>query len=227
MSETILQRLQTLAEPAYGDFHSRLMPTVERRLVLGVRMPHLRALAKELVGTAEGEAFLSHLPHQYYEENNLHAILTESTPNVHLCLRRLDAFLPWVDNWATCDLMRPKAFAAHRGEVEAHLPLWLASGHEYSVRFAVKTLMDFFLEDPFFRPLHFQWVTEACSGKYYVNTMVAWYFATALVKREGEALSWLRQRQLPAQVHNMAIRKAVESLRVPEERKAYLCTLRR
>ena len=227
MSGSILVKLQALADPAYADFHSRLMPTLPRGYVLGVRMPVLRALGKELAGTPEAEAFLRQLPHRYYEENNLHAILTEATAEPTLCLQRLEAFLPFVDNWATCDLMRPQAFRLHGEGLEERVYAWLQSGHEYTVRFGIKVLMDFFLQAPHFRREHFQWVTEACSEQYYVNMAAAWYFATALIEREEEVLMWLRQERLSVWVHNKTVQKAMESLRISDGTKAVLRTLKR
>lgn len=222
----IQKKLFSLQDLNYGDFHSALMPTIDRERVIGVRMPQLRALAKELHGSAEAEAFLASLPHIYYEENNLHALLLEQIREYKVLLKELDRFLSYVDNWATCDSMSMKLLASQKEETLGHIHRWLNSGHCYTVRFAMGLLMRYYLKENF-RAEYMQWIAEKCGGDYYINMMVAWYFATALYHQYNVALSFLCENRLPLWVHNKAIQKAVDSRRITAEQKAYLRTLRR
>jgi 3-methyladenine DNA glycosylase AlkD len=224
-SDTIQARLAQLADPTYRDFQCRLMPTVDPGRVLGVRTPDLRALARELIKTGEGEAFLAQLPHVYYEENNLHGLLIGAMKDFDQTVAALDGFLPYVDNWATCDLLRPKLFQKHRRELLGHIRRWLGSRETYTLRFAVEMLMVHYLDEDFC-PAYLDWVADLRSEEYYVNMMVAWYFATALDKRYREALPYVEGERLTEWTRRKAIQKALESYRVPEERKAYLRTLR-
>lgn len=222
----IQKKLFSLQDQLYGDFHSALMPTIERNRVIGVRMPQLRTLAKELRGSAEAEIFLSSLPHTYYEENNLHALLLEEIRNYRELLEKLERFLPYVDNWATCDSMSMKLMASQKKETLGHIRYWLESKHCYTVRFAIGLLMRYYLEEDF-RAEYMYWVAEKCGEEYYVNMMIAWYFATALYHQYDTATDFLRENKLPLWVHNKAIQKATESHRITAPQKAYLRTLRR
>jgi len=219
-------RLLALRDPDYRKFQCRLMPTVAPERVLGVRMPALRGLAKELAGTPEAAAFLAALPHDFYDENNLHALLLMRTRGFAPTLAGVEAFLPEVDNWATCDLLRPRAFAAGGGELLAHIRGWLASPRCYTVRFGIGLLLSNYLGGGFC-PQQAAWVADCCGEEYYVNMMVAWYFATALAKQWDAALPFLQEARLSRWVHNKTIRKACESYRVSDEHKALLRALRR
>ncbi len=219
--------LFTMQDLSYRDFHSKLMPTVDKSLVIGVRTPALRKYAKELGKDREAaEAFLQSLPHTYYEENNLHGFLIESMRDYEACVTAVDAFLPYVDNWATCDLMSPKVFRAHRAELLGAIRGWLASEHTYAVRFAMKMLMDHYLEEDFASE-YLEMVAAVQSEEYYLGMMQAWYFATALAKQYEAALPYLTEQRLERWTHNKTIQKAVESYRITPEQKAYLKTLRR
>lgn len=224
-SELITERLFALAEPGYRDFTARLIPTLEPARILGVRTPALRALARELRGTQSAEAFLDALPHRYQEENLLHAFLLGTEKDFARCLARTEAFLPRVDNWAVCDQLSLPCFQRHRAELSEIIPRWLASEHLYTVRFGLKQLMDQFL-DADFSPAAMELAGSVRSKEYYVNMMQAWYFATALAKQWDAALPWLTERRLSPWVHNMSIRKAVESRRITEAQKALLRSLR-
>ncbi len=221
----IQARLFAMRDLGYRDFHSRLMPTVDKETVIGVRTPALRKLAKELRGTAEAEAFLRALPHEYYEENNLHGFLISQLREFGPCVEAVDRFLPYVDNWATCDLLSPKAFAGRPPALLDKIREWLGSGRTYTVRFGLGMLMSFYLDEAF-SPEYLDWAAAVRSEEYYVNMMVAWYFATALAKQYDAALPYLEQRRLAPWTHNKTIRKAVESCRITDERKAYLKTLK-
>ena len=209
----------------YRDFQSKLMPTVDPETVIGVRMPALRKLAKELAGTPAAEAFLRQLPHRYYEENNLHGLLISAIPDYDGAVAALEAFLPHVDNWATCDLLSPKAFRKHPAELPDQIRCWTADAHPYTVRFGLGMLMSFYLDGEF-RPEYLDLAAGVRWEAYYVKMMVAWYFATALAKQYDAALPYLEQRRLDRWTHNKTIQKAVESYRITPEQKAYLRSLR-
>ena len=221
----IQQRLFALQDAGYRDFHAALMPTVDKALVIGVRMPALRALAKELKGTELAADFMAALPHKYYEENNLHAALIGHIRDFDACMAAVERFLPYVDNWATCDMMNPKALAKDKAALLEHIRLWLQSGHTYTVRFGMEMLMNHFLEEDF-REEYLALVASVQSEEYYIRMMQAWYFATALAKQYEAAVKVLEQRKLGAWVHNKTIQKARESFRVGEEEKIYLKSLK-
>lgn len=224
-AETIRSRLFALQDLKYRDFHCALMPTVDKKSVIGVRVPALRALAKELAGTETAAAFLAELPHAYYEENNLHGLLIERMPGFDETLAALERFLPCIDNWATCDLIRPKAFRTHTDALMPCVRLWLQSGHTYTARFGIRMLMDFYLTDAFLPELPALVASCAC-GDYYIDMCVAWYFAEALYKQPDAILPYFSERRLPKWTHNKAIQKSIESFRIPAGTKAYLKTLR-
>lgn len=211
----VVDRLFELQDTKYRDFHRNLVPTVDNDSIIGVRMPLLRQLAKEM----EPEPFLATLPHKYYEENQLHAILLSGMKDYGVCLREVERFLPYVDNWATCDGLRPRCFAKHTGDVMTHIERWLASEHEYTVRFGIGVLEAFFL-DKAFQSEQMQWVAAIRREEYYIRMMQAWYFATALAKQWDTALPVVAT--LPDWVRRKTIQKACESFRVPQEHKDYL-----
>ena len=221
----IQQRLFALQDAGYRDFHAALMPTVDKTLVIGVRMPALRALAKELKGTELAADFMAALPHKYYEENNLHAALIGHIRDFDACIAAVERFLPYVDNWATCDMMNPRALAKDKAALLERIRLWLQSGHTYTVRFGMEMLMNHFLEEDF-REEYPALVASVQSEEYYVRMMQAWYFATALAKQYEAAVTYLEQRRLGAWVHNKTIQKARESFRVSQEQKEYLKSLK-
>ena len=206
---------------SYRDFQRRLMPTVDPDTVIGVRMPQLRAFAKKFSRTPEAEKFLTLLPHYYYEENNVHACLIESMKDFKQAAAALDAFLPYVDNWATCDMMSPGIFRKHLPELEKKIEEWICSDHTYTVRFAIGMLMRFYLDDAF-SPRYPEMVASVRSEEYYVKMMVAWYFATALAKQRDAVIPYLQKQVLDSRTHNKAIQKAVESRRISPQEKQYL-----
>lgn len=222
----IQKRLFEMQDLKYREFHSRLMPTVEKEKVIGVRTPELRKFAKEISKTDYAKEFLKILPHEYYEENNLHAFLIEEIGDYDFCVAELNRFLPYVDNWATCDMMRPKIFKKHLSELLDEIGIWLHSKDTYTVRYGIEMLMVYFLDDKF-SPEYPEAISRIRSDEYYIKMMVAWYFATALSKRYDDVLPYLEQNRLDADTHNKTIRKAVESYRISDERKNYLRTLKR
>lgn len=221
----IRQRLFAMQDTEYRDFNRKLLPTVDPETVIGVRTPALRGYARELAGRPEGEAFLRALPHQYYEENNLHGFLLEKIRDYDRAVGELERFLPYVDNWATCDMISPAVFKRNLPRLREQCRLWMASGHTYTVRFGIGMLMRHFLDGDF-SPEYLDWVAAVQSEEYYVNMMAAWYFATALAKQYQAALPYLTQRRLSGWVHNKTIQKAVESGRITPEQKRYLRTLK-
>ena len=224
--EEIRARLFQMRDEDYRAFHSKLMPTVDPETVIGVRVPQLRAFARELAGTDREAAFLRALPHGYYEENNLHGLLISSMRGYEQTVAALNVFLPYVDNWATCDLISPRAFQKRPAALPEQLHRWLLSGRTYTIRFAMGMLMSLYLDDAF-RPEYAEWVASVQSGEYYVNMMAAWYFATALAKQWDAVLPYLTENRLPVWTHNKTIQKAVESRRISAERKEELRRRRR
>ena len=218
-------QLWQLQDLKYRDFHCRLMPNVPPERVIGIRTPQLRALARQFENSPDCAAFLAALPHDYYDENNLHGFIIERIKDFREALGAVDAFLPYVDNWATCDLMRPKAFKNHTRELLPEIRRWIASGETYTVRFGVEMLMTFYLDDEFL-PEYLEMVAEIRSEEYYINMMTAWFFATALAKQYNAALPYIEQKRLDSWTHNKAIQKSVESYRITDEQKAFLKTLK-
>lgn len=220
------ENLFAMQDLAYREFICPLVPTVPPERIIGIRTPLLRKLAKEVKKSPEIKQFLQRLPHRYYEEDFLQAFLIEQIRDYSDCIEALNAFLPYVDNWAVCDSMSPKVLGKHRQELLQEIVLWLKSTHTYTIRFGIKMLMTWYLDDAF-APEYPQLVSSVISEEYYVNMMIAWYFATALAKQYEAVLPFLQENRLSKWVHNKTIQKAVESYRITSEQKAYLRTLRR
>ena len=225
-SDEIRGRLFELRDEGYGAFQSRLVPTVSPERIIGVRIPELRRLAKEISGREEAASFLSDLPHTYYDENNLHGLMISAIKLYDDAIAALDRFLPHVDNWATCDLMRPKIFTENTERLISDIRRWIGSDHTYTVRFGLEMLMVFYLDESFSAE-YLEDAARVTGGKYYLDMMKAWFFATALSKRYDETVSYIEQNRLDRWTHNKTIQKAVESLSVSDKRKAYLKTLKR
>lgn len=223
--DEIVSRLRQRADEGYRAFHMRLVPNVEPARILGVRVPEVRALARSLAGTPEAETFLRELPHEYYEENNLHAFLLERERDYGALIEGLNRFLPFVDNWATCDSLSPALFKKHPDGLPEQALQWMQSDQTYTVRFGIGVLMRYYLDEGF-RPEYAERVAAVRSEEYYVRMMVAWYFATALAAREEDVLPYLTGRRLDPWTHRKAIQKAIESTRITPERKQFLRTLR-
>lgn len=218
-------RLFELQDTEYRDFHARLMPTVDKEKVIGVRTPVLRKYAGELSGQPEAQEFLKALPHTYYEENNLHGFLLEKIKDYDTCMGEMKKFLPYIDNWATCDGVAPKVFGRHKEELIKEIPGWLESGRTYVIRFGVNMLMRFFLDEDF-KPEYAEKVAAIRSEEYYVKMVVAWYFATALAKQYDAVIPFLEERRLENWTHQKTIQKARESYRISPAQKEYLKTLK-
>lgn len=215
------KQLFELQDLKYRDFHSKLMPETDKETVIGIRTPVLRKFAKEFAGTSEAEAFLRQLPHRYYEENNLHMMLITGIKDYEKCMEEIQRFLPCIDNWATCDYPAPKCFARHKDQVLEEAKKWISSGETYVIRYGIGMLMRLFLDEDF-SPEYLEIVVAVQSQEYYVNMMIAWYFATALAKQWDAAVPYIEQHKLSDWVHRKTIQKAVESYRITPEQKEYL-----
>lgn len=223
--ESIQKHLQELRDEAYKQFHSKLIPGVPPEMILGVRTPAMRKFAKELVKAGETEEFLRALPHTYYDENVLHGCILSLGKDYEKTVEEVERFLPYVDNWAVCDLLSPKVFKKHTKELLPHIENWLASDHTYTIRFGMGMLLTFYLDEEF-DPAYPAMVAQVKSDEYYVKMMAAWYFATALAKQYDAVIGYLLDGKLEEWTHNKTIQKAIESYRITDERKAYLRTLK-
>lgn len=219
----ITEALFGLQGSAYADFQSKLTPGIPRELFIGVRVPQLRQLAKNLKN--QSCAFQNSLPHKYFEENLLHGLLISEIKDFDTCLTALDAFLPYVDNWAVCDTMSPKALAKNRRVLLEKIRQWTASSHIYTCRFGLLCLMRYFL-DKDFQASYLEIPAAIQSEEYYVNMMISWFFATALAKQWEATIPYIEQHRLPVWVHRKTIQKARESFRITTEQKAYLNALK-
>lgn len=222
----IKEDLFSLQDENYRNFHAKLMPEIPFDRIIGVRMPDLRNYAKKAAKLPDISYFLCALPHDYYEENNLHgALLSILYKDLETYLEQLEAFLPYVDNWATCDMIGPKIFKKNLPLVYENVKQWLKSGHVYTVRFGVVTLLQFFLDEAF-EPEMLNLAAEIESEEYYVKMAVAWYFSIALVKQYEAAIPYIEQNILQPWTHNKAIQKAIESRRIDAQVKEYLRSLK-
>ena len=223
--ELILEKLQELSDSGYRDFQAKLLPTVAKDTIIGVRAPALRALAKELKGTELAASFMQELPHQYFDENQLQAFLINELKDYDKCVQELEDSLPFADNWATCDQLSPKILKKQPKATLENIKRWMGSEHTYTIRFGMEMLMSFYLDD-LFHPEYLAWVAADRNEEYYVKMMVAWFFATALAKQYEATLPYLEKRLLPEWTHRKAIQKACESYRITKEQKVYLRTLK-
>ncbi len=224
-TETIRARLFEMQDTAYRDFQSKLIPGKDPSLFIGIRTPDLRTFAKELVKSNDYEEFLTDLPHHYFDEDQLHAFIVSEIKDYETCIEKTERFLPYIDNWATCDQMSPKTFKKNRDNLLRHIENWLKDKKTYTIRFAVGMLMQHYLDEDF-KVEYAQQVAAIKSDEYYVKMMVAWYFATALAKQYNSAVKYLECRKLDTWTHNKTIQKAVESYRITAETKEYLKSLR-
>jgi len=224
---TIQRRLLSMQDVQYRDFNSKLIPTVDPHLMIGIRTPLLRKFAKELFKTEpeQAAAFMHDLPHRYFEENNLHAFLIENIKDFNAAMNETEKFLPFIDNWATCDSFSPSIFKKYPDAVYQKILTWLQSSHTYTVRYAIGLLLSNYLDERF-KPEMLELVSAVKSEEYYINMMIAWYFSFALIKQYDAALPYIKKQTLDPFTHNKTIQKAVESYRIPADVKDYLRTLK-
>lgn len=223
---SVIDELFKLQDIKYRDFQSKLIPTVDFNNIIGVRTPELRNYAKKIVKSNEHLSFLEDLPHKYFDENQLHAFIISELKDYDLCISYINKFLPYVDNWATCDQMSPKIFKKNKDKLLEQIKSWIKSKKTYTIRFGICMLMQYYLDDSF-KPEYLKMVSDVKSEEYYVNMMVAWYFATALAKQYDAVIPVLENQKLDIWTHNKAIQKAIESYRITPEQKAYLRSLKR
>ena len=221
MTDKIRETLFSLSDKKYRDFQSRLLPTVDKDKIIGVRTPQLRQYAKEIIRENKAETFLKTLPHKFFDENQLHAFIISDIKDYDLCIKEVDRFLPYIDNWATCDQLSPKAFKKHHKDLIKKAKEWIASDKTYTIRFGIGILMQHFL-DADYKEEYPRLVAKIRSEEYYINMMIAWYFATALAKQYDSILPFIENRKLDTFTHNKAIQKAVESYRITDSQKEHL-----
>ena len=221
----IRDRLFSLQDAKYRELQIKILPNLEPESIIGVRTPELRQMAKELAVREETGAFLKNLPHRYFDENQLHAFILSGMKDYTACMEALERFLPYVDNWATCDQMSPKVFRKHRMELLGSIRKWIASDQAYTIRFGIGMLMEHYLDEDF-DPAYPELAAAVRSEEYYVNMMTAWYFATALAKQYDAVIPYIENRRLDPWTHNKAIQKAIESYRITPAQKEYLRTLK-
>ena len=221
----IKNHLYELKETDYKEFMAKLIPTVDPGTVLGIRTPSLRNYAKELAKRDDIDEFLHSLPHELFDENQLHAFILSELKDYDRCIKEVDNFLSYVDNWATCDQLSPKVFKKHKKELLVSIKTWLKSKDTYTIRFAIGMLMQYFLDDEF-DETYPKTVAKIKSDEYYINMMIAWYFATALAKQYDAILPYIEKNVLDKWTHNKTIQKAIESYRITDEQKEYLKSLK-
>jgi 3-methyladenine DNA glycosylase AlkD len=223
--EKIVKELFEMQDEKYRDFQSTLIPGSDLEKVIGIRTPLLRKYAKNLP-LEDAKAFLLELPHEYFDENQLHAFIVSEIKDIDACIKEVNTFLPYVDNWATCDQMSPVIFKKHKDKLLVEVKRWIASSETYTVRFGIKMLMQHFLDEDF--NLEYpKMVAKIQSEEYYVKMMIAWYFATALSKQYDSVIPFIEEGRLEKWTHNKAIQKSIESYRITTEQKKYLRSLKK
>jgi len=220
----ITDKLFELQDNKYREMQTKIIPNIKADTIIGVRTPELRKYAKELL-KEDYISFLNELPHKYFDENQLHAFIISELKNYDECISYINKFLPYIDNWATCDQLSPKIFKKYPDQLLDQIKIWLSSNNTYTIRFGIGTLMQYYLEDNF-KPEYLKWVLNIKSEEYYINMMIAWYFATALAKQYNQSLPIIEKKQLDKWTHNKTIQKAIESYRITDEQKEYLRQLK-
>ena len=221
----VQEELFAIQDTSYGDFQSNLIPNIPRELFIGVRVPEARKLAKRIVKEPEAPKFLRDLPHKYYDENILHALLISEIKDYDACIEEIDNFLQYVDNWAVCDIISPKIFKTNKTALLEKIKEWSASKKTYTCRFGIEMLMSHFLADDF-KPDYLEIPASVHSEEYYVRMVIAWFFATALAKQWDTTIKYIEDHRLDAWTHNKAIQKARESRRITPKQKEYLKSLK-
>ena len=225
IEDKIKDRLLEYQDLEYREFQAKLTPSIKKESVIGVRNPDVKKIAKEVIKSGEEDLFTNSLPHKYYEENNLHSYIISECKNYDKTIRLLDEFLPYVDNWATCDIIVPKVFKKNLDKLIKEINRWIKSDKTYTIRFGIKMLMSFYLDEAF-KKEYLNIPLSVKSDEYYVNMMIAWYYSTALVKQYDDTIKIIEGKELDKWIHNKSIQKAVESFRVSDEKKEYLKSLK-
>ena len=222
----ITDKLFELQDKEYGEFQAKLTPGIEKNQIIGVRVPVVRKLAKEYIKDEESQEFLNTLPHEYYDENMLHGLLISEVKDYEKCIELIDKFLPYVDNWAVCDIMSPKVFKKNKNKLIIKIKEWLKSEHTYMCRFGIEMIMSHYLDEDF-KEEYLEMVSKIHSEEYYVQMVIAWLFATALAKQWDATITYIENQKLDKWIHNKTIQKARESYRITDEQKEYLKGLKR
>ena len=222
----MVEELLKLQDKKYRDFQVNLLPTIDPNTIIGVRTPELKKYAKELVKSKKYELFLETLPHKYFEENQIHAFIICDIKDYDECLKRINEFLPYIDNWSTCDQSAPNVFKKNSDKLIKEIEKWIKSKHTYTVRFGISMLMRIYLDDKFDKK-YLEMVSNIKSNEYYINMMRAWYFATALAKQYNSTIPYLENNKLDIWTHNKTVQKAIESYRITLEQKEYLKKLKK
>ncbi|MCR5545448.1 MAG: DNA alkylation repair protein [Lachnospiraceae bacterium] len=220
-----LEELFAMKDEKYRSFMAKLTPNLKPDIFIGVRTPELKAMAKKIKAAGEEKAFMENLPHRYFEENQLHAFLISLEKDYDKAMKSTEEFLPYIDNWATCDQLSPKVFKKDLARTKDAAYYWMESDHSYTLRFGIEIMMRYFLDD-YFKVEYMERISYIRSEEYYVNMMLAWYFATALAKQYDATLPFLEKQRLDSWVHNKTIQKAIESYRISKEQKNYLRTIK-
>lgn len=223
--KSFTKALFDLRDEEYAKFQAKLTPSVDPKLFIGVRVPDVRKLAKELKDNKNVESFLKELPHKYYDENMLHGLLISEIKDFDEVIKKTNAFLPYVDNWAVCDIMSPKVFKKHKKELINNIKKWVKSKKTYTIRFGIEMLMSHYLDEDFDED-YLNIVAKIRSKEYYVNMMIAWFFATALAKKWDSTIPYIENNKLDKWTHNKTIQKAIESYRITDKQKKYLKSLK-
>jgi 3-methyladenine DNA glycosylase AlkD len=221
----VTEYLFSVQDLKYRDFNSKLIPNIEKDTVIGVRTPLLRNYAKQMIKNGDVSPLLKELPHKYFEENQIHAFIISELKDYGTVIAELERFLPYIDNWATCDQLSPKVFKKNTDKLIDKATEWINSDRTYTIRFGIGIFMQYFLDDKFSEE-YLSLIASIRSDEYYVNMMIAWYFATALAKQYSSTVVHIEEKHLDKWVHNKAIQKACESYRVTDEHKAYLKSLK-
>ena len=221
----IIEDLLKFQDNKYKEFQSKLIPTSNVDTFIGVRTPELRNYAKDLIKTNSYKDFINELPHKYFDENQLHAFIISELKDYDECIKNINIFLPYVDNWATCDQMSPKIFKKNKDRLIIEINKWIKSSKTYTIRFGIGMLMQYYLDEGFKKD-YLKLVSKIKSKEYYVNMMIAWYFATALAKQYKDTIPYIENKVLDPWTHNKTIQKALESNRITKEQKEYLRELK-
>ena len=218
--DSIKEKLFKLQDKKYQELQSKIIPNIDSSTIIGVRTPEIKKLAKEVV-KGDYKPFLEELPHKYYDENQLHAFIISEIKNYDECIKYINAFLPYINNWATCDTLIPKVFKKNTDKLIIEVKKWIKSKDTYTIRYGIGTLMRFYLNDEF-KEDYLELVSKIKSNEYYVNMMIAWFFATGLAKQYNSTIKYIENNKLDTWVHNKTIQKAIESYRITDKQKDYL-----
>ena len=221
----IINKLYAMQDKKYLDFQSKLIPNIDKDIIIGVRSPDLKKIAKDMYKSDTYKLFLDELPHKYFEENQLHSFIISEIKDYNDCVILINKFLPYVDNWATCDQLNPKCLKKDLDNLIIEIKKWIKSSDTYTIRFGIITLMRYFLDDKFNKS-HLELVSNIKSSEYYVNMMISWFFATALAKQYDSTIYIIENKILDDWIHNKTIQKCIESNRISLNKKEYLKSMK-